>query len=288
MTGMDELDEMLGPIVPGMSILLGAETSWGKSTLAVAIADENRRAGRTAVIVSFEDVDQLYGDRLLARRAAVNALRLRDRKLRDYEMARVARVVSEAESAPILMNAIGRTAECVARDIKLAAEERSVDLWIFDYIQAVGIERPYQDRRNELREAAAVLRTTCRATGSASILLSQLTKEDPRDDHPPTRDMIRDCRDLSNSADVVLLGWQPQTRKAITELEERTNRSLCADPGDRLLIVDKNKNGPRGAMRLHWDPESASFRCIDVDAAWSRAEADAADLGYADHRAGTD
>src|SRR5690606_40381223 len=53
--------------------VFGADTSWGKSSLFVSVADENLRRGKRILIVSAEDPPSLYGDRLLSRRAQVRS-----------------------------------------------------------------------------------------------------------------------------------------------------------------------------------------------------------------------
>ncbi len=72
-TGHYRVDDATGGLKPGFVWVFGADTNWGKSSFLIMLADENIKANRRVLIVSAEDDEKLYGDRLLVRRSRVNA-----------------------------------------------------------------------------------------------------------------------------------------------------------------------------------------------------------------------
>ena len=80
-TGHYKLDKITGGIRKGFCWLFGADTSFGKSSWLISVADENILDDKRVMIVSSEDTEEIYGDRLMIRRAQVDAMRFRDRKL---------------------------------------------------------------------------------------------------------------------------------------------------------------------------------------------------------------
>src|SRR5688572_30202023 len=60
-TGNYELDRVTGGLKPGFVWVFGADTSWGKSSFLIMIADECIRRGKRVLIVSAEDSEQIYG-----------------------------------------------------------------------------------------------------------------------------------------------------------------------------------------------------------------------------------
>lgn len=242
-----KIDALTGGIRPRSIWVLGAETSWGKSSFCLAIAEENMKFGAKTLIVSTEDSLDLYADRLLARRTGLPANKIRDRRLDREEMKFVSRVVESALPIPILMDGIGRPVEELAPMISAAVDQHGFNLVCVDYIQEVRSRAQYQDERIKFKEIASQLRRSIKQAGAAGILVSQIT---PREDKKiPDKDSIRESRDISNAADVVALGYFSE--------RDDYEHGLCA--GDRVLKIDKSKQGQRGAAGLPWDPVSANF-----------------------------
>src|SRR5690348_15026539 len=104
-TGHYQLDMITGGLRPGFSWLFGATTSWGKSSWLVSVADENIKAGKRVLIVSSEDTEEVYGDRLMVRRSGVDASRYRDGKLHDHELDKIKEVLRTAEELPVFCDA---------------------------------------------------------------------------------------------------------------------------------------------------------------------------------------
>jgi replicative DNA helicase len=251
-TGITELDAVTGGLRGGHVWVLGASTSWGKSSFAVAVADVNIQLGRRVLIVSVEDDPRLYGRRLIARRANVNAVGLRDGTLSRDELARVVDVIQKAEELPFVWFAVDQPAEKIAEHLEWAIEEHQIDLVILDYLHEFRGSGRFENRRDEVSRVAAALRGAIKAKQASGLILAQIT-QDPKDppDRLPSRLSIRDSRDVCNAAEVVVLGFTPK----------RSLRDLEMFEGRRYLLVDKNKDGPNGAIvDLEWDPLSASFR----------------------------
>lgn len=255
-TGNHHLDHITGGMLPGFVWVFGADTSWGKSSFLVMLADENIKRGRRVLIVSAEDSEKIYGDRLMLRRSRISADRLRKRSVQPDEMTKMLAVEANAEDAPVFLDARGRGVEWVARHVKSIIKEQEIDLVAYDYLQAFDNEQRQQDRRNQITYIARVLTDITKSLDRTGIIFSQLTIEKGK--AIPDKHSIRESRDVSNAAEVVLLGFTPE--KPITA----SNGDLIAAAGQRCLFVDKCKNGPRGAiLEMPWDPESACFETVD-------------------------
>lgn len=245
-TGIHWLDNVTGGFAAGDHWVLGAQTNWGKSSLAVMIADENIRRHKRVLIVSVEDSEGIYGDRLMCRRARVSAMRMRDGCLTADERHRVTEVYSKAERVPVYLDARRkehRRAEWVAEQVDRLIREESIDLVIYDYLQEFESRKRFQDERVKFKDVAATLRSATKAHNKPSVLLSQITEVQGK--KVPDKNSIRECRDVSNAAEVVVLGFTP------TDGDHK---------GVKCLFVDKVKQGPTGIVRaVDWDAESACF-----------------------------
>lgn len=250
-TGHKELDRITGGFRPGFTWLFGATTSWGKSSFLVQVADDAIRAGKRVLIVSSEDTEEVYGDRLMVRRARVDAMRYRDQKLEPDEFHRVAEVALHAEEIPVFVDARRYPVEDLAGHLTNIIREHKVDLVAFDYVQEFRTKRRFQDERVKFKEIASVLRHVTKSAKISGIIFSQLTTGE--NTKIPTRDNIRECRDMAHAAEVIVLGFEPPTR-----LDMGNGRFI--EPGTKCVFVDKVKNGPRNrVVPMDWNESLAAF-----------------------------
>lgn len=248
-TGIAKLDDATGAMRPGHVWVFGADTNWGKSSFLIMVADENMKKGKRVLIVSAEDDSSIYGDRLMVRRSKVNAKRYRDRRLSDDELVKVGDVLAAARPDPVFLDARGKSAEQVAEQVKWAIQEHRIDLVAYDYLQEFRSSKRHQDRRNEVSEVAALLREAVKTSGKTGIIFSQITVSAEK--KYPDKHSIRESRDVGNAAEVIVLGFTP------TEPIPGV-----AEAGTKCVLVDKAKDGIKGAVALDWDIETASFNEI--------------------------
>lgn len=250
--GHYQLDEMTGGLRPGFVAVIGAASSEGKSSKAIAIADENMQRGARVLIVSLEDGEQVFGNRFLARRAKVNAKSIRDHRINDRDHSKLTEAVQNAPSSPFFLHCEDMPWERVAIAMDQAILRNQIDLVILDYIQECWCEKQYQSRQLELQAIARRFRAICRKRNRAGIILTQLTGAEKG--KPPSKEMARECKDIVNGAEQVLLLY------------------TGAD-GEKMSNLDKAKDGTKGIVALKWDSDTASYeRVTAVDKALEWAD----------------
>lgn len=242
-TGIHELDTLTGGLRPGMVTVLGAPTNFGKTTFSIMVADLAAKNDRMVLYVSAEDAGLLYGRRIVSRRSGVNALRLRDGDVSQDERRAIMQVAQNAQKEPFFLDAIGRSAEWIAKAMLDVSQERKIDLVVVDYLQRVRTEKRTQDRRNEVTFAAETLTNTIKRIGASGLLLSQLRRLQPGE--RPSKGDLKESGDIENMAEHIILGFTKENNGAI----------------ERMAILDKNKDGPvmTGEISLRFDNKSAAF-----------------------------
>lgn len=252
-TGHYKLDKVTGGIRRGFTWLFGADTSFGKSSWLVSVADENLKAGKRVLIVSSEDTPDVYADRLMARRSGVNAMNLRDQRLTDDEIVAVTDVANAAEPVPVYIDARRAKVEELVPHLRAVIREHKIDVVAFDYIQEFQSKKRWQDERVKYREIASQLRHVAKDEKIAAVLFSQLTMNS--ETKIPNRHNIRECRDIANAAEVIIIGFEPG--------EEIEGADGMIPKGTKCLFVDKVKNGPRGGkLPMDWNAHSACFNTV--------------------------
>ncbi len=256
-TGHYQLDDATGGIRPGKGWVFAAESSWGKSSWLVMVTDENLKRGKRVLIVTSEDDEDTYGARLLVRRSRVTARRFRSGKLWDEDEAAIEREIKNAENLPVYLDARGKSAEWTAKHVDAMIEADGIDLVAYDYLQEFSAHREQENHRLTVKYIAATLRKVVKLRKKASVIFSQITVPNESKTEYPNRNMIRDCRDVANAAEVILIGYTPA--RAVMD-GDITKGRVIVPAGAKAIFVDKVKDGPKGfAVRADWDDDTASF-----------------------------
>jgi very-short-patch-repair endonuclease len=225
------LDRHTGGIERGDFWVFAADTGFGKSTYATAIAVAAGARGIPSVLVSSEDPPELYA-------------------------RRIERCLGSARpETPTVayLDARGVSAELVAAQVAGFLTAAPGALVIYDYLQEFRSGKRHPDRRIETEAVAAALREPTRRLGGRCLLLSQVTPIDGQ--RVPTLHWVRESRGVSNAADVVVLGFSPD--EDILDHD----RKVMAERGSKCIALDKNKFGPKGLKTtLPWDDLRATFR----------------------------
>jgi replicative DNA helicase len=268
-TGHFRLDDITGGIRGGNCWLFGADTSFGKTAWLVQICDENMKLKKRPLIISSEDTKEMYGARLLIRRSRVDAKRFRDKKLDASEKDRVLTVEAAGLPQPVFIDARKWAVEDLEPHVAKIVREEGIDFICWDYVQEFKSKRRWQDERVKYREIAKIQRNIAKDAGKSSVIFSQLTMD--KDTKIPTRANIRECRDLANASEVILIGFEPN--------QNITNKKgyVVIPSGTKCVYVDKVKDGPRcGKVPMPWDKYSATFETVlDADALKAALQRDA-------------
>jgi len=265
-TGNHYLDEKTGGLLPGWCWIVGADTGIGKSSFVTAVADENLRQNRGVIIVSLEDPEELYGDRLMLRRCLelakkenmepVSADRMRLRKLTTSDKELMRMVASKAERKPLFVDARNLRGEDIAKRVGIMLDNVPIDVVIVDYLQEIHSTKQHSSTRDKVTEMARGLREEVKARNKCLIITSQVTVDDP--EKWPRRNQIRDSRDVVNAAEVVLMLGVAHSDVVEKNKREGTQRTII-HAGERGGLVDKCKQGRKGFVLLPWDDTAACF-----------------------------
>jgi hypothetical protein len=248
-------EKPIGGFRRGMVTVLGAPTSWGKSSLAILAAEACLAAGKRVLLVSGEDTDDTYGARIMSRRARVNAVAIRDNKVTPDDVHRMMASLNDAEADPFFVNGIGKPAEKMGEAIRLICAKRDLDLVIVDYLQAFSCTRRCPDRRVEVTHIARTFIEAIKVSGSSGLILSQLKRME--DNKRPDMHDLKESGDLENMAEHVIIG-------SIQRPKEDADTKI--DEWRRFIAVEKNKDGPRlsSPLELEFEAATASFTGMTV------------------------
>jgi replicative DNA helicase len=253
-TGFRDLDEMTGGLQPGELIILAARPSMGKTALALNIA---RNAavdhGKKVAIFSLEMTTRSLVLRLLAAEARIDFSTFRRGFIAVNDHARLVNAAGRLAHAQVWIDDSGTLGvlEMKAKCRRMRAE-RSLDLVIVDYLQLAHAAGSTERREQEISEISRGLKGLAKELDLPVIALSQLNRGPEVRGGEHRRPILADLREsgaIEQDADVIAFIY----RDEVYNPDEEENRGVAE------LIVAKQRNGPTGTLKLHFEARYARF-----------------------------
>lgn len=238
--GIESLDRDLY-VSGGQFGVIAADSSVGKTALALQFAYHMAADGHRVGFFSLETPKENLEDRLLAQYqvAGIPLPSTKRKKLTDEDL----RAAGEAgmRSDQIYLRIL-RNYETLER-IRAKTIQRRFDVIFIDYVQL--IDAPGRERWDIVTNISMGLHRMAQQLGITVIGLSQITPA-VKGQKAPTKDDLRESRQLKQDADFILLLY-PDTDEE-------------APPNARVLEIAKNKDGRCARLRMDFEPEHMTFK----------------------------
>lgn len=251
--GFDRINANLHT-APGDFVVFGADSSVGKTAFAVQSAYAMAKAGKRVAIYSAETDERILTRRLIAQQVGVTIPAQQIKLVGKSQIPKVQELIRE--SLPLVLDIVDAS-DMSLESIRAHCIAGRYDVIWVDYIQL--LDAPGKSSVEEVRAISKYFRKMSRALGVTVIGLSQLTVPDdaPRN-WKPTKESLRESRQLKNDADAILLMY----------LSDRKVPS-----GSRRLDIVKQKEGQLGGLVLDFDGPKMRFRLQPKQEAGNAGEA---------------
>lgn len=235
---------------PGQLVTVAARPSLGKSLLGQDLARYVAFDQQIpAILFTIEQDRDEVMDRFIAAEAGVLLQNVTESKLDDGEWERVAAAHARfAESKLIIDDSPKISPAHIRARLRGVARSEPAQLAVVDYLQLMdGAEG--ENRQREVSALVASLKAIAREFRIPVVMLCQLNRgPESRHDKRPYLSDARESGAVENDSDVAILIHRPD------HYEFESGRAGEAD-----LIVDKNRNGPRGVVTVGFQGYYARF-----------------------------
>lgn len=243
--GFPALNETL-TVTNGRFVVIGAESSVGKTAFALQLARGMAKAGKKVGFFSLETSAPDAADRLVANAADVALPAIKHRRL---DAAAIQRATREAEAMYKARFDLIEAAGYSADDIQEDTIANRYEVIFVDYVQIVQTADA-DDVARQVRSVSIALHNMAIRLHCTVIALSQVT--------PPEKNKNGKRRLLSK--------WDLRESKQLVQDGEAVVLLDLTDQDDytsnRYLIIDKNKDGPCGRMLLAFDAQHMRFSYV--------------------------
>jgi len=238
-TGFLGLDRLDVRISPGKVIVLAAPTSIGKSAMASQIVVSVAQEGGRALLGSFEMTRAE-----LLRRMVSQVARIPSEFLASASRERIADAARRVSASGLgIADLCGDSRLETLVSVAQAFKARGgLDLLAIDYLGLIRLAGPRRSQYEAISETTRAIKQLAGSLDCGILLLAQLNRQpSAREDSRPRLSDLRDSGSIEQDADVVLLIHRE--RGAI----------------DGALIVEKNRSGPKGDVRIMFDGPTCFF-----------------------------
>ncbi|MQW22563.1 MULTISPECIES: replicative DNA helicase [unclassified Lactococcus] len=261
-TGYIELDRMTTGLHDEELIIIAARPAVGKTAFALNIAQNvGTKQDKAVAIFSLEMGAESLVNRMIAKEGRIESQHIRTGQLTDDEWNALFIATGALSKAEIYIDDTPgiKISEIRARSRKLAQETGNLGLILIDYLQLIsGTGR--ENRQQEVSEISRQLKILAKELHVPVIALSQLSRGvEQRQDKRPVLSDIRESGSIEQDADIVAFLYRDDyyEREGEEEGEELADNSV-------EVIIEKNRSGSRGTVKLAFVKEYSSFDNIDV------------------------
>jgi replicative DNA helicase len=238
--GIEAIDKELY-VSGGQFGVIAADSSVGKTALALQFAYHMAADGWRVGFFSLETPKENLEDRLMAEHqvAGIPLPATKRKKLTEEDMRNAGEAGMRSDNIYLR---ILRNYETLER-IRAKTVQRRFDVIFIDYVQL--IDAPGRERWDIVTNISMGLHRMAQQLGITVVGLSQITPA-VKGQKAPTKDDLRESRQLKQDADFILLLYPDSDEDA--------------PPNARILEIAKNKDGRCARHRLDFEPQHMTFK----------------------------
>jgi replicative DNA helicase len=258
-TGFKELDELTSGLQRSDLLIVAGRPGTGKTSLALSFARHAAIRGNAAIAVfSLEMTKEQLLERLLCGEAKVSLHRLRGGYVPAPKWRDIANAASKFQKSTII---IDDTPGCSVLEIRAKARRISaqygLDMIIVDYLQLVDAGIRTDVREQEIAYISRSMKRLARELNVPVLAVSQLSRAvERRESKRPVLSDLRESGALEQDADVVMFIYREDY---YAQPSEKADSSGQGAGSEAEILVAKQRHGPPGAVKVHFNKAYASF-----------------------------
>lgn len=249
-TGFIQLDAVLKGLYKKQLTVLAADTSMGKSSLALQIFLKAGINGHKCAYLTLEMTKQEMSIRALQILTGIPFYKIRTMDITSQEFQQLSDAIEYYEKLNCLIADKNVTIHEIIKTTRKLKDDNQIDLIVIDHLHFITSTRKHENKAIEIDTYAKELKAMAKDLDVSVLLLSHINRSSMSqlDKRPSLKD-LKDSSGISQHADNVFFIY----RDGIYNKE--------VDPAITEIIIDKNRNGERNkTINLMFDGTTMSFK----------------------------
>ncbi len=281
-TGLLDMDKKLGGFQNSDLLILAGRPSMGKTALATNMAfnaakryvetggAEGARVGFFSLEMS---ADQL-ATRILADQSGISGDAIRKGNIKQDDFRAFVEASQKLSQIPFYIDDVpALTIGAIRTRARRLKRQYGLDLLVIDYLQLLrgtGSRQSESNRVLEVSEITRGLKAIAKELNIPVLALSQLSRQvEQREDKRPQLSDLRESGSIEQDSDVVMFVYREEYYLSRAEPEPGTEKHMkWQESMERAhnigeCIIAKQRHGPIGTVRLHFNPNLTRFSDLD-------------------------
>ncbi|WEV51159.1 replicative DNA helicase [Lactobacillus sp. ESL0731] len=267
-TGFAELDKMTTGFHDDELIIIAARPGVGKTSFALNVAQHvGLHTDKSVAMFSLEMSGEQLVQRMLASEGLINSQHLRTGQLDEEEWRKLIVASGSLATANVYIDDTPgiKMSEIRAQARRLAKEKGNLGLIVIDYLQLIEGPRS-ESRQQEVSAISRQLKKLAKELHVPVIALSQLSRSvEQRQDKRPVLSDIRESGSIEQDADIVSFLYRDDYYRDEQDDDDHNQGEVEAedDNGEVEVIIEKNRSGSRGTIKLMFSKPYNRFSNLD-------------------------
>ncbi|MBF0772120.1 replicative DNA helicase [Lactobacillus johnsonii] len=265
-SGFSELDKMTTGFHDDELIILAARPGVGKTAFALNVAQfVGLKTDKTVAMFSLEMGAEQLVQRMLASEGLIDSQHLRTGQLTDEEWRKLVVAAGSLDNTSIYIDDTPgiKMSEIRAKARRLAKEKENLGLIVIDYLQLIEGPRS-ESRQQEVSAISRQLKKLAKELHIPVIALSQLSRSvEQRQDKRPVLSDIRESGSIEQDADIVAFLYRDDYYRDERDEDDEGEVEAEEDNGEVEVIIEKNRSGTRGTVKLMFSKPYNRFSNLD-------------------------
>lgn len=245
-TGFAYLDSVMGGFQPTDLVIVAAESSQGKTSLALNMTQTAIDFNYGVAFISLEMSNRQLIKRMICAKTSIPFKQLKD------NIALIQQAGSEYKNQPLYIADISNNSiDHISGLIRNAYIRYGIKIAVIDYLQLLG-DRSQKSREQEVGKVTRALKNLAKELKITIIALSQLSRPKIAGQHYPTMSRLRDSGQIEEAADVIIFIYRPEVY-GIEEYEGDDSSGVAE------IIMAKGRNYGTGRFKSRFEETTTRF-----------------------------
>ena len=256
-SGFSDLDALTGGLQRSDLIIIAGRPAMGKTSFALNMAfNAAYRYKHPVGIFSLEMSAEQLVMRLISSHGRLDNHKVRTGKFQSSEWPRLTQTLGELTNTPIFIDDTSGISLLELRSkARRMVQLHKVAMIVVDYLQLITVGGRIENRQQEISLISRSLKGMAKDLSIPVVALSQLSRQVESRGGEKHRPMLSDLREsgaIEQDADVVMFVYRE-------EVYDRDNPDVA---NLAEIILGKQRNGPTGVAKLHFDNRFTLFSSL--------------------------
>lgn len=208
-TGISEFDKKSGGLQKGDLVIIAAETSMGKTSLAISMMKTAAESGTRIAMYSLEMKKEQIAARMMSIESRIPSNEILFSKMSGGQFKHLDKSVSALCNLPVYFDDSSTSGiDSILSSIRSMKMKYNIDGVVIDYLQILNVNMKGANKEQQMADVARRLKNIAKDLDIWVMALSQLNRD--MGNPVPNLNRLRDSGQIAEAADVVMFIYRPE------------------------------------------------------------------------------